>query len=150
MYDREQPHAPVMRIDAILVVCAHPRLTPSVVLKRMLKKRCLRLLKHKRTYENQREALLNQAFNLDQQNAAVSSIKDTKATVAAMKATNKALVTGMKDFDVDEVADIQDDMEDALMAANEVQVRHVLSASHGDSFAVHVLVRVARVVSFCS
>ena len=32
-------------------------------------------------YENQREQLSNQSFNLEQQNFAVQSLKDTKTTV---------------------------------------------------------------------
>ena len=43
------------------------------------------VLKRKRMYENQRDQLAGQAFNVEQTNFAIESVKDTLTTVDAMK-----------------------------------------------------------------
>lgn len=50
-----------------------------------VKQKALRVLKQKRMYENQRDSMMQQSFNLEQSNFAVESLKDTKATVRTAK-----------------------------------------------------------------
>ncbi len=48
--------------------------------KNTVKQKALRVLKQKKVYEGQREMLSNQSFNIEQQNMAIQSMKDTKTT----------------------------------------------------------------------
>ena len=48
----------------------------------MVKQRALRVLKQKKTYEQQMMNLQNQSFNMEQANYAVQTIQDTKTTVS--------------------------------------------------------------------
>ena len=50
----------------------------------MVKQKAMRVLKQKRMYEQQREQLTNQSFNLEQSNFAIQTVKDTKTTVCKM------------------------------------------------------------------
>lgn len=43
-----------------------------------VKQKALRLLKQKKTYESQRDNLLQQSFNMEQANFATQQLKDTK------------------------------------------------------------------------
>lgn len=62
-------------LTCILIDCAQ----------KMVKQRALRVLKQKKQYENQLMNLQQQSFNMEQQNYALQSLKDTKDTVSAMK-----------------------------------------------------------------
>ena len=46
-----------------------------------LKQRAMRVLKQKKMYENQRDQLANQAFNMEQASFATAQLKDTMVTV---------------------------------------------------------------------
>lgn len=89
--------------------------------KNMVKQRALRVLKQKRMYENQLEGLRNQSFNMEQANFATQQLKDTKTTVDAMKLGVKEMKKEYKKVDIGKIEDIQDDMEDMLELAGEVQ-----------------------------
>ena len=65
--------------------------------------------------------LQNQSFNMEQQNFAIQSIKDTHSTVAAMKETQKVMSAEFKKLNIDEVEDLQEDMADLMEETNEVQ-----------------------------
>lgn len=47
----------------------------------MVKQKALRVLKQKRMYEQQRDNLAQQSFNMEQANYTIQSLKDTKTTV---------------------------------------------------------------------
>ena len=79
------------------------------------------ILKQKKMYENQREQTRNQQFNVDQVMFATENLKETADTVDAMKDANKALKKDFKKINISEVEDLQDDMEDLLEQAEEVQ-----------------------------
>jgi len=89
--------------------------------KNAVKQKALRLLKQKKVYESQRETLYNQSFNIEQQNMAIQTMKDTKTTVAAMKVGLKEMKKEYKNIKISEIEDIQDQMEDVLEDANEIQ-----------------------------
>uniref|UniRef100_T1GVS3 Charged multivesicular body protein 5 n=1 Tax=Megaselia scalaris TaxID=36166 RepID=T1GVS3_MEGSC len=72
--------------------------------KNNVKQKAMRVLKQRKQYEQQLESLRNQSFNMEQANYAHQSLKDTQATVAAMKD-----------------GDIHDDMADMLEQSEEVQ-----------------------------
>lgn len=71
-------------------------------------------------YDQQRDMLYNQAFNVDQTRFAIQNVKDTVTTVGAMKAASKELAVGMKQIKIDDIEDLHDDMSDMLEDANEI------------------------------
>lgn len=97
--------------------------------KNMVKQKALRVLKQKRMYEQQREQLSNQSFNLEQSNYAIQTLKDTKTTVDAMKIGVKSFKKEYKNINVDNIEDLQDELEDLTEQANEVQ--EVMGRSYG-------------------
>ena len=82
--------------------------------KNIVKQKALRVLKQKKMYEGQRENLSNQAFNMEQQNYTIQSLKDTKTTVDAMKVGVKQFKKAYKDINIDKIDDLQDQMEDMM------------------------------------
>uniref|UniRef100_A0A1I7YDC8 Charged multivesicular body protein 5 n=1 Tax=Steinernema glaseri TaxID=37863 RepID=A0A1I7YDC8_9BILA len=89
--------------------------------KNQVKQKALRILKQKRMYENQKDQLDQQSFNMEQSNFAIQGMKDTQTTVAAMKSGMKAMRTELKKLDIGQIEELQDQMEDMLDMNNEVQ-----------------------------
>ncbi|XP_077866658.1 charged multivesicular body protein 5-like, partial [Saccoglossus kowalevskii] len=80
-------------------------------------------------YEQQRDSLMQQSFNMEQANYATQTLKDTKMTVDAMKMGVKEMKKEYKKVNLDQIEDLQDEMEDMLEQANEVQ--ETLGRSYG-------------------
>lgn len=89
--------------------------------KNTVKQKALRVLKQKKVYEGQREMLSNQSFNIEQQNMAIQSMKDTKTTVQAMEMGLREMKKEYKKIDLNKIENLQDDMADILEQANEIQ-----------------------------
>lgn len=89
--------------------------------KNAVKAKALRILKQKKQYEQQIEGLRNQSFNMEQANFAAQSLKDTQATVAAMKDGVTQMKKEFKKINIEHIEDLQDDMADMLEQADEVQ-----------------------------
>jgi len=89
--------------------------------KQAVQKRALAILKQKKMYEGQKEKTMNQQFNMEQIMFAQEGLKETADTVSAMKDANKALKKQFKAINISQVEDLQDDMEDLLEQAEEVQ-----------------------------
>lgn len=95
--------------------------TKSPAAKKQLQKRALEILKRKRMYEQQRDTVSGQQFNIDQTSFGLESAKASVSTVAAMKAANKELKkTIRKDLDIDDVDDLADDMAELMEDFNEI------------------------------
>jgi len=94
-----------------------------------IKQKALRVLKQKKMYENQREQLANQSFNMEQSNYAIQSLKDTKSTVDAMKVGVKQFKKEYKNVNIDNIEDLQDELEDMTEQANEIQ--EIMGRSYG-------------------
>ena len=89
--------------------------------KNNLKQKALRILKQKRMYENQRENIQQQSWNMDQvfefsiqgfyvflkTNYTINTLKDTQQTVTAMKAGLKQMKKEYKKINIDKVEDLQ-------------------------------------------
>uniref|UniRef100_A0A0B7AWI6 Charged multivesicular body protein 5 n=1 Tax=Arion vulgaris TaxID=1028688 RepID=A0A0B7AWI6_9EUPU len=97
--------------------------------KNQVKQKAMRVLKQKRMYENQRDQLSQQSFNLEQQNFAVQSLKDTKTTVDAMKIGTQDFKKAYKHINIDQIENMQDDLEDLMEQSNEIQ--EVMGRSYG-------------------
>uniref|UniRef100_A0A3Q1HID1 Charged multivesicular body protein 5 n=1 Tax=Anabas testudineus TaxID=64144 RepID=A0A3Q1HID1_ANATE len=72
-------------------------------------------------YEGQRDNLMQQSFNMEQTNYTIQSLKDTKTTVDAMKVGLKDMKKAYKNVKIDKIEDIQDQLEDMMEDANEIQ-----------------------------
>jgi len=89
--------------------------TQSPAAKKQLQQRAMQVLKRKKMYEQQRDNIAGQQFNIDQANFGLESAKANIQTVAAMKAANKELKhTLKKELDIDAVDDIADDMAELM------------------------------------
>ncbi|XP_023234657.1 charged multivesicular body protein 5-like [Centruroides sculpturatus] len=97
--------------------------------KNAVKQKAMRVLKQKKMYETQRENLAQQSFNMEQANYATQMLKDTKTTVDAMKLGVKEMKREYKKVNIDDIENLQDDLEDMLDQANEVQ--EALGRSYG-------------------
>ncbi|KAL0274520.1 UNVERIFIED_CONTAM: hypothetical protein PYX00_002620 [Menopon gallinae] len=97
--------------------------------KNNVKAKALRVLKQKRMYENQLDNLRQQSFNMEQANYATQTLKDTHATVTAMKAGMKEMKKEFKKVNIDEIEDLQDNLADLLEQSDEVQ--EALGRSYG-------------------
>lgn len=97
--------------------------------KNSVKQKAMRVLKQKKQYEAQVESLRNQSFNMEQANYANQTLKDTQATVVAMKDGMKSMQKEFKKINIDQIEDIQDEMADMLEQADDVQ--EALGRSYG-------------------
>ncbi|VDN54578.1 unnamed protein product [Dracunculus medinensis] len=89
--------------------------------KNQIKQKLLRILKQKRMYENQRDQLSQQSFNIEQTNMAIQGMKDTQTTVDAMKMGLKSMQKEYKKIDINKIDTLQDEMEEMLDMNNEIQ-----------------------------
>ncbi|KAI9139335.1 Snf7 family [Paraphysoderma sedebokerense] len=89
--------------------------------KNAVKQRAMRILKQKKLYESQRDQLMQQSFNMEQTNFATENLKNTVTTVDAMKMANKEMKKQYKKVDLNKIEKLQDEMEDLMEQANEVQ-----------------------------
>merc|ERR1719400_738099 len=77
--------------------------------KNSYKAKALKLLKQKKQYEQQRDRMYGQQMNIDNAKFAAQSVKDNADMVVAMKNAATTLKTQMKEVNIDEVEDLQDD-----------------------------------------
>merc|ERR1712087_612692 len=93
--------------------------TPAA--KQMVQKRAMEVLKRKKMYENQRDMVAGQQFNIDQASFGIESAKANVQTIAAMKGANNELKKTMKnDLNIDDVDDLADDMAEMMDEFNEI------------------------------
>ncbi|KZW04345.1 putative charged multivesicular body protein 5 [Exidia glandulosa HHB12029] len=98
--------------------------------KTAVEQRALRVLKQKRMYEAQLTQLTQQTFNMESAAIATENLRNTMATLDAMKVANKEMQRQYGKIDIDKIESMHMDMEDLLEQANEVQ------ESLGRSYAV--------------
>ncbi|RPD80931.1 vacuolar protein sorting-associated protein 60, partial [Lentinus tigrinus ALCF2SS1-7] len=89
--------------------------------KNAIQERALRTLKQKRLYESQLAQLTQQTFNMESAALATENLRNTMATVDAMKQANKELRKQYGKIDIDKIESVHYDMEDLLEQANEIQ-----------------------------
>ncbi|KAI0089091.1 Snf7 family [Irpex rosettiformis] len=89
--------------------------------KNAIQERALRTLKQKRMYESQLSQLAQQTFNMESAALATENLRNTMATVDAMKVANKELKKQYGKIDIDKIESIHYEMEDLLEQANEIQ-----------------------------
>jgi charged multivesicular body protein 5 len=88
--------------------------------KTTVQKRAMEVLKRRKMYEQQRDQLTSQQFNVDSAAMSITTVKDTMNTVAAMKGANLEFKKQMKQLNINDVEDVMDDMADLVEDMNEV------------------------------
>lgn len=86
----------------------------------MAKNRAMQALKRKKMYENQREQILGQQFNIDQMVFNTENMQAQIETVGAMKEANTAMKGQMKQLNLGEVEDLHDDMAELFEDMEEI------------------------------
>jgi len=94
--------------------------TANGAAKASIQKRALDTLKRKKMYEQQRDQVSAQSFNIDQTAFAIESIRDTQTTVAAMKAAAVQLKQEHKKINLNEIDDMQDELSDMFDDMQEI------------------------------
>lgn len=103
--------------------------TNILFLQNAIKRKALNVLKQRKMYDNQRNNLMNQSFNMEQTNFATQTLKDTHVTVNAMKLGVNEMKKEYKKVNIDQIEDLQDELEDMMEQSNEVQ--EVLGRAYG-------------------
>lgn len=65
--------------------------------------KAMRVLKQKKMYEQQRDNLMAQSFNMEQANMATQMLKDTKVTVDAMRLGVQQMKKEYKKVNIDDI-----------------------------------------------
>ncbi len=102
--------AKIKKLDDELRVHKEKLKTAKGAAKKLATKRAMDVLKRKRMYESQRDQLAGQQFNIESASFAIDSAKDTVTTIAAMKNANTQLKKQYKEFNIDQIEDITDDL----------------------------------------
>jgi len=86
-----------------------------------ISQRALRVLKQKRMYEGQLAQLTQQSFNMESAQMTTENLRNTMATLDAMKVANKEIKRQYGNINIDKIEQMHFDMEELLEQANEVQ-----------------------------
>ena len=97
--------------------------------KNSLQQRALNILKQKRMYESQRDQLMQQSFNMEQANMAADNLRNVAITVESMREASTQLKKEYKKMNVSKIERAQDELEDLMDQANEIQ--EMMSRSYG-------------------
>lgn len=89
--------------------------------KQQLRQRAAQIIKRRNMYQAQLDQQMNVAFNVEQVAFAYDTAKDTMDTVNIMKQGAAALKAQNATMNVDDVYKIQDDLQEALDDAQEIQ-----------------------------
>ncbi|KAG0315935.1 hypothetical protein BGZ99_007167 [Dissophora globulifera] len=97
--------------------------------KNSVKAKAMRILKERKLYESQREQLQQQSFNMEQAAFTTENLKNVMTTVDAMKTANQTMKQQYKKVNLDKIEQMQEEMEDIMEQANEIQ--ETLGRSYG-------------------
>eukprot|EP00668_Euglena_longa_P028723 GGOE01036040.1.p1 GENE.GGOE01036040.1~~GGOE01036040.1.p1 ORF type:complete len:226 (+),score=35.37 GGOE01036040.1:587-1264(+) len=88
---------------------------------RRIKEKAMQVLKQKKMYEQQRDVLANQQWNMDQLQFATETTKATIEQVGCMKESARALQREMKKVDIASIEELQDSLADLYEDSKEIQ-----------------------------
>lgn len=88
--------------------------------RKRIEKRLIMMQKKRKMYEKQRGTMESQQFNIDQTKFATDNVKDAVELASAFKEASVALKSQIQEVDLDEIEDLHDDMDDALLDVNEI------------------------------
>ncbi|KAF3353335.1 hypothetical protein VdG1_08472 [Verticillium dahliae VDG1] len=89
--------------------------------KAAIKSKALKVLQRRKMIESQRDQLQSQSWNMEQAQSMQDNLKNTMATVDAMKTTNKELKKQYGKVDIDQIERLQDEMADLMDVGNDIQ-----------------------------
>ncbi|TKX23297.1 putative vacuolar protein-sorting-associated protein [Elsinoe australis] len=89
--------------------------------KNAIRSRAKGLLERRRQYEAQKDQLMSQSWNMEQAGMMQDNLRNTMATVDALKTTTKELKKQYGKVDIDKIDKLQDEMADLMDVGNEIQ-----------------------------
>ncbi|KAF9935538.1 hypothetical protein BGZ65_003260 [Modicella reniformis] len=89
--------------------------------KNSVRAKAMRILKERKLYEGQRDQLQQQSFNMEQASFTTENLRNVATTVDAMRTANQAMRQQYKQFNIEKIEQMQDDMEEIMEQANEIQ-----------------------------
>lgn len=89
--------------------------------KSAIKQKALKVLQQRKMYESQRDQLQSQSWNMEQAGMMQDNLKNTMATVDAMKTTTKELKKQYGKVNIDKIERMQDEMAELMDVGNDIQ-----------------------------
>ena len=89
--------------------------------KSALKQKAIKVLQQRKMYEGQKDQLQQQSWNMEQAGMMQDNLKNTMATVDAMKTTQKELKKQYGKINIDKIERMQDEMADLMDMGNDIQ-----------------------------
>ena len=89
-------------------------------------------------YEQQRDQLQGQQFNIDQTSFAIETVRSTQTSVAAMKVATKTLKKENKKISLAEIEDMQDEMEGKHFLTGEMCITTVFPIILHSQLSIHL------------
>lgn len=89
--------------------------------KNALKQKALKLLRQRKMIEGQKDQLETQSWNMEQAVMTTDNLRNTMATVDAMKSANKEIKKQYGKVNIDKIEQLQDEMTDLLDMSQELQ-----------------------------
>lgn len=89
--------------------------------KNAIKQKAIKILQQRKQYEAQKDQLQQQSWNMEQAGMMQDNLKNTMATVDAMKTTQKELKKQYGKVDIDKIEKMQDEMADLMDIGNDIQ-----------------------------
>ena len=89
--------------------------------KNAIKQKALKVLQQRKMYEGQKDQLMQQSWNMEQAGMMQDNLKNTMATVDAMKTTQKELKKQYGKVNIDKIEKLQDEMAELMDMGNDIQ-----------------------------
>lgn len=89
--------------------------------KNAIKQKAIKILQQRKMYEGQKDQLQQQSWNMEQAGMMQDNLKNTMATVDAMKTTQKELKKQYGKVNIDKIEKMQDEMADLMDIGNDIQ-----------------------------
>lgn len=89
--------------------------------KNAIKQKAIKVLQQRKMYEGQKDQLQQQSWNMEQAGMMQDNLKNTMATVDAMKTTQKELKKQYGKVNIDKIEKMQDEMADLMDMGNDIQ-----------------------------
>jgi charged multivesicular body protein 5 len=89
--------------------------------KNAIKQKAIKVLQQRKMYESQKDQLQQQSWNMEQAGMMQDNLKNTMATVDAMKTTQKELRKQYGKINIDKIERLQDEMAELMDMGNDIQ-----------------------------
>jgi charged multivesicular body protein 5 len=89
--------------------------------KNAIQQKAIKVLQQRKMYEAQKDQLQQQSWNMEQAGMMQDNLKNTMATVDAMKTTQKELRKQYGKVNIDKIEKLQDEMAELMELGNDIQ-----------------------------